>query len=60
MEYISQEDFKKQVSALMALLLKTEDETEKEKINLEIKRLKKIRFNSRVEDEMDNMKKRRR
>ena len=52
MEYITKEDFKKQVSKLLVEFHKTDDETRKREIKEKIDELKKIRVSSGVEDKI--------
>ena len=59
MEFITKEDFEKKVKALLLRIYRTDDEVEKEKLNLEIKRLKRLRFESQNIEELENIRKRR-
>ena len=52
MRYISEVDYKKQMSELLILLKKTVDPSEKKKIEDEIEHLRKLRFDSSMEEKM--------
>ena len=60
MDYISKEDFELQTKKLIILLNETEDQNRKKVIEQELKRLRDLRFESKIVDRLKKMEDRKR